>query len=244
MYAEAEKTAIVRKWQRQVDAWQGLGKSASQPETPMVGPFENAFPDRVFPLKALHEFRSFGRSDAASTRGFLSALCGKFMGDTGTCLWVGGGGTVFPATLAHFGLDPSRIVFIDATRPRDLLWAMEEALKCEMLRAVIGEVPDVGFTESRRLQLAVEKSGVCCLLHRHRPRSEGSLACTSRWHISPLPGIVEEGVPGVGHPFWDVRLLKVRNGRPGSWQLGWTDGVFTEKEQSHERTFFTQTSTG
>ncbi|UMY64957.1 MULTISPECIES: ImuA family protein [unclassified Flavobacterium] len=244
MDAGAEKTAIIRKWQRQVDAWQGLGKSALRDSVPTVGPFERAFPDQVFPVAALHEFQSFSPSDAASTQGFLSALCGKFLASGGTCLWMGGGGKVFPPALTYFGLDPSRIVFIDAPRTRDVLWAVEEALKCDILTAVIGEVSDVGFTESRRLQLAVEKSGVCCLLHRHRPRTTGNLACTSRWHIRPLPSLSEEGLPGVGLPFWDVQLLKVRNGRPGSWQLGWADGQFTEKERPQEHLVFTQSFTG
>lgn len=37
---------------------------------------------------------------------------------------------------------------------------MEEALKCGGLAAVVGEVQDISFTASRRLQLAVEQSGV------------------------------------------------------------------------------------
>ena len=38
-----------------------------------------------------------------------------------------------------------------------MLWVIEEALKCEGLAAVIGEIKELSFTQSRRLQLAVEK---------------------------------------------------------------------------------------
>ena len=40
------------------------------------------------------------------------------------------------------------------------MWAIEEALKCDGLAAVIGEMKELSFTNSRRLQLAVEKSHV------------------------------------------------------------------------------------
>jgi protein ImuA len=33
-------------------------------------------------------------------------------------------------------------------------------------------------------------------------------------------------MPGVGFPRWNVELLKVRNGRPGTWQIEFTEGRF------------------
>jgi protein ImuA len=33
-------------------------------------------------------------------------------------------------------------------------------------------------------------------------------------------------MPGVGFPRWNVQLLKVRNGKPGAWQLEWEGGQF------------------
>jgi protein ImuA len=31
-------------------------------------------------------------------------------------------------------------------------------------------------------------------------------------------------MPGVGFPRWNVELLKVRNGRPGTWQIEFAAG--------------------
>src|SRR5450631_649056 len=98
---------------------------------------------------------------------------------------------------------------------------MEEALKCEGLAAVAGEIPHIDFTASRRLQLAVEKSSVTGLLLRHRPRQLNTIACVARWQINPLPSELEDDLPGVGFPRWNVELLKVRNGKPGAWQMEW-----------------------
>jgi protein ImuA len=38
---------------------------------------------------------------------------------------------------------------------------------------------------------------------------------------------LDNGIPGVGFPCWNVELLKVRNGRPGTWQVEWRGGRFT-----------------
>jgi protein ImuA len=88
----------------------------------------------------------------------------------------------------------------------------------------------LGFTESRRLQLAVEKSGVTGFIHRHNPKAESSSACTTRWKIRPTQSLSQDGLPGVTHAAWNVELLKVRNGLPGSWQIGWFGNRFTSME--------------
>jgi len=41
-----------------------------------------------------------------------------------------------------------------------------------------------------------------------------------------LPGEPVDGLPGLGFPRWQVELLKVRNGQPGSWVVEWSDGRF------------------
>jgi len=109
---------------------------------------------------------------------------------------------------------------------------MEEALKCEGLGAVVGEMQEIGFTASRRLQLAVEQSRVTGFILRHQPRNLNSVACVARWRVSPLPSGLEEGMPGVGFPRWNVELLKIRNGKPGAWPIEWSGGVFREIEEA------------
>jgi protein ImuA len=125
---------------------------------------------------------------------------------------------------------PENVVFVDLHKQSELLWAIEEALKCDALTAVVGEIRELGFTESRRLQLAVEKSGVTGFIHRHNPKTESSSACTTRWKIRPIQSLSQDGLPGVAHAVWNVELLKVRNGLPGSWQIGWFANRFTSVE--------------
>ena len=48
-------------------------------------------------------------------------------------------GAPYGPGLDAFGLAPERLLTVAAARPRDLLWAMEEALRCRAVGAVIGE---------------------------------------------------------------------------------------------------------
>lgn len=180
-----------------------------------------AFPGGGFPLGAIHEFSSADESCAAATGGFLSVLLAALMKKGGLCLWVSTGRNLFPPALKNLGVEPHRVIFIDVRQQAEVLWVMEQSLRCNALAAVVAELRDVSFAESRRLQLAVENSAVSGFLHRRQPRSENTLACASRWKISPLPSRPEEGLPGVGFPRWQVELLKVKNGRPGLWHFEW-----------------------
>ena len=237
MSATIEKQELAKQLQAKINAMQGLGKLSDEPAASDLAPFTAAFPANVFPVGAIHEFVSYEPVDAASTSGFITALTGKFMKDGGLCLWIGNGRKVFPTALKHFGLSPDRIIFINAPKLKDTLWIIEEALKCEALTAVIGEISELGFTESRRFQLEAERSGVIGFVHRYRPRSENATACTTRWKITPLPAVIDEGLPGVGHSCWNVELLKVKNGRPTSWEVSFLEGRFHERIEKQIRLY-------
>lgn len=232
MVSEVKKE-IARSLQAKINAMQGFGRVSDGSGNTSQLPFASAFPGYAFPTGVIHEFLSYEPADAAATNGFITALTGKFMKDGDLCLWVGSQKKIFPLGLKQYGIEPDRIVFINPSKVKDTLWIIEEALKCEALKAVIGEIRDFGFTESRRLQLAVEQSGVTGFIHRFRPHAENATASTARWKITPLPAITYDSVPGVGHSCWDIQLVKVKNGRPGSWQLSWSENNFSPVVQKY-----------
>ncbi|MGC4041926.1 MAG: hypothetical protein QM710_14375 [Flavobacterium sp.] len=232
MVTEAKKQ-IAKNLQAKINVIQGLDRFSGESSNIESLPFASAFPCHVFPTGVIHEFLSYEPADAASTNGFITALTGKLMKEGGLCLWVGSQKKIFPLGLKHYGINPDRIVFINPSKVKDALWIMEEALKCEALTAVIGEIREFGFTESRRFQLAVERSGVTGFVHRYRPHAENATASTARWKITPLSATTNDDLPGVGHSCWDVQLVKVKNGRPGSWQVTWIDETFMPVVQKH-----------
>jgi protein ImuA len=111
---------------------------------------------------------------------------------------------------------------------------MEEALRCKAVSACVGEISNIDLTASRRLQLAAEQSGATGFLLRMNPKSLSSTACATRWKIRPLPSVLEDGMPGVGFPRWEAELLKVRNGKPGVWQIEWAGKQFRETAEKQK----------
>ena len=204
-----------------------------------LGPICHSFPGGSFPVGAIHEFLSTEAGHAASTDGFIAALLASLMGDKGTALWISASRSIFPPALREFGVQPDRVVFVDLNKEKDILWVMEEALKCSALTSVIGEMKEINFTESRRLQLAVEQSQVTGFLLRKNVGKLNTTACLSRWKITTLPSESIDGLPGIGFPRWKVELLRIRNGRSGMWHLKWVNDRFVPviqvRDESVER---------
>lgn len=189
-----------------------------------LGPIEQAFKGLRFPQGTLHEF-SYERPDqGASTFGFIAGILGRLTQQGGYSLWVTENQTLFPLGLARFGLAADRVFFLRVPDPRQAAWAIEEALKCPALVAVVGAHHRLSFAASRRLQLAIEQTGVTGFVYRQQAK-EGALACGCRWRIQSLPSF-SYGAPGLGFPRWQVELTKARTGTPRRWDLEWAEHGF------------------
>lgn len=195
-----------------------------------LGPLSEAFPNGSFPIGAVHEFLTTSKEDVAATHGFVSGILSALMKSSGAVLWISAAQIPFPPALKNLGIEPDRFVFLSLSQEKDVLWAMEEALKCGALKAVVCEVRDLSFTESRRLQLAVEQSQVTGFILRYNVRKINTTACVSRWKITSLASDPIEDLPGVGYPKWKVELLRIRNGKAGSWEIQWKDNHFVPVE--------------
>lgn len=180
---------------------------------------------------ALHEV-------LAETPGCGAAFCAVLLGASGgMVLWItAGSGALqpWPPGLLDCGLPPERLLLAQAPHWPDALWAMEEALRCAALSAVLlvagwgSEPAPLDLTATRRLQLAAEAGGGLGLLlrparaARHLAKSPepivlaGPSAATTRWRIGPRPG----GLQARTH--WQLELLRQRGGAPGGpWPVVW-----------------------
>ena len=187
---------------------------------------DRAFPQQVFPV-GVHEFLA-PEQNVSSSLGFMSAILSSICEPQSSIIWITKSGNVYPPGLALFGLEPHRIIFVSLRRDREVLWALESALQCRGLGAAIGEINDADLNATKRLQLATERSGVTGFLLKLDPRYSSPSACCSSWRIEALPSHLEDGLPGVGHPRWRVRLDKIRNGTPGQWDIEWRRGALHE----------------
>ena len=223
-----EKQEILSRLRQQISAAQGFKTSPIAIGNGFgLGSIEACFPGKVFPTGTIHEFLAQSPEDTAASEGFIAGLIAKLMENRSSCLWISRNRKLFPPSLETFGTDAQQIIFIDLYYVKEILWVMEEALKCEGLACVIAELSDIDFAQSRRLQLATEKSHVTGFLLRKEPRfSLSATACAARWQIKPAPSEIINGIPGVGNTRWEVNLLKVKNGEGGRFLIEWAEHMF------------------
>ena len=219
------KAEIFAQLQKEILLLEGF-KPASSGATDWAGleQIQSAFHNSTFPTGAVHEFYCEGAPSLSASIGFITGILSTVIQQQGVIIWISPSKMIFPPALKLFGIAPENVIFIHLSKEKDRLFVIEEALKCDAVTAVIGHIDGISFTESRRFQLAVEKSKVTCFLLRQRAKNN-TTASVTRWRIKPQASVTE-GLPGVGFPKWNVELEKVRNGKPGQWEMQWRAGRF------------------
>jgi protein ImuA len=190
---------------------------------------DRALPGGGLARGALHEFLGAGgdEEDGALAAAFAAYTLGRLTGTAdGIALWCLPRPDLYGPGLAAHGLDPGRVVLVQAPCDAEILWAMEEGLRASGIVAVVGEVGTLAAVASRRLQLAAERSGTTAfLLRRWRDGGQAAReralpnAAVTRWRIAALPSRAVRGEPGVGHPRWRIELLRCRGGEPACWEM-------------------------
>lgn len=145
--------------------------------------------------------------------------------------------------LDHFGFAPETLTLVRTQTMPELLWAIEEALGCRAVAAVIADIggaPKIlDFTVSRRLSLRAASGGASIFLNRYGTGREAS-AAQLRWRVEPA---VSQGqsydAQSPDAPRWQVflekGLLSTEHKQEGShWLLDWKNGFkLVERTQGH-----------
>lgn len=238
----ASKAAVLAELRGRIRRMEGIGGADGTRFLPLGVPdVDGVLPDGGLPLGCLHEV--VGENDPFNSvaTGFSAAILarissrrtdsGSGVAGSGQVVWITRDDDLYAPGIAAYGLKPERLIVVSARRDADILWAMEESLRCRSLAAVLGEVGDIDMVASRRLQLAAEASGVTALLLRSSSRRLGATASVTRWGLSAAPSLPADGQAGggeqgVGLPRWRTRLLRCRGGQPGEWLLEWRGDGF------------------
>jgi protein ImuA len=175
---------------------------------------------------ALHEVAAVSEAHVTAAAGFISGIARNKRAKN-NIVWiaedmaVAESGALYGCGLDEFGLPPERLLLVNAGHRRDLLWAMEEALHCRAVGAVVGELrhQSIDAVALRRLSLAAAASGAFAFLLRSSPTQESSTAAT-RWVVSAAPS---QPRYGPGAPRFETRLMRNRRGPTGSWLLEWNE---------------------
>ena len=182
-----------------------------------VPELDACLPGQGLALGVVHELFAGG---PAVEQGAASALfaAGVLARRPGPVLWITARRDLYPPALARAGLDPARLVFVQARQ--GALRAMEESLRHPGLAGVVCEHEGrLDLVASRRLQLAAEATGALGFVLRRSPRFDNPAlsapsAAATRWRITGLPSPPPlphaPDVPGLGRPLWRLELLRCR----------------------------------
>ena len=176
-------------------------------------------------LDALHEAAAESYADFPSAIGFSVASIGRLArlrpGAVFLVLARGGlsdWGAMHHSGFARLGLDPARLILVEAGSHEDALWAIEEIVRARAALAVLGCLAEgLGLKESRRLQLAAD-GGEALLLVLRPHDAETPNAASTRWRIAAVPG-GRDRFGLLDRWTWDLNLSRARNGRPGRWRV-------------------------
>ncbi len=125
----------------------------------------------------------------------------------GALLWLARDDDLYAPGLVRFGIEAGQLLVVSGLRRQeDMLWAMEEALRCRAVRGVVAEMGGagrvagtggmagaggIGLAAGRRLMLAAEGTGVLGLVLSRREGGRGGVgvrAAVSRWRVTGVPG--------------------------------------------------------
>lgn len=141
---------------------------------------------------------------------------------------MGGSGMLYGAGLAALGLDPGRLLIVDAPNPARRMAVLEDILRTEGLTAVVAEYDGTQHSSeywmrlARRAQLAAEASGTTGFLLGGAATASGF---ETSWNISPYTAphraATDRASVRSWWPRWDVALTQARGGRPWRCVLEW-----------------------
>ena len=188
-----------------------------------LAPLDAVLPGGGLALGALHEVAGAGAGavDGAAAALFAAGIVARV---PGTVLWCVTRPDLFAPALDQAGLDPDRVIYVEASNETTVLACFEEGLRHGGLAGVVAEVARLSMTASRRLQLAAETSGTIGIaLRRWRRATEAvdfgqPTAAVTRWRVSALPS-APLPVPGVGRARWFIELIRCRAGECAEFKM-------------------------
>jgi protein ImuA len=168
----------------------------------------------------LHEVRPQTYRDGPAAMGFLCALVAMAARDRpGATIWIAqprGGldfGRPYGPGLKRIGIDPRRVLVIDAPDDLAALWAAEEAAKAGAAAAILAQtLGEIGLTAARRVHLAAAQRGVFAGFVRPH-HSAGLGPALTRWSAGGATGATR-ALSQWATPRWRAELDRRRDGPP------------------------------
>jgi protein ImuA len=170
---------------------------------------------------ALHEVAPKTEADMPSAFGFITAVLSRIPQE-GPLLFV-----LAKRKLSRFGLpsghgfnslglDPARVILVEAGDEKQAFWAMEEALRSGVPAVVAGMAGEkFDLKTSQRLHFAAAAADIPLVLLRTVGDLDAS-ATVTRWRVGSAPA-ARDRFGQMVRSRWRLELERCRNGRSGEW---------------------------
>lgn len=178
-----------------------LERPASGPPRPRIstgcGPLDAALPGQGFLRGSLVEWLGDGPGCGAGMLALRAAR--EACREGGALVVIDPQGNFYPPAAAAWGVDLQNTIVVRATRHQQSQWALDQALRCPHVAAVVAWPRQLDSRAFRRLQLAAETSGCLGLLVRSAAAQRESSWADVRLLISTV-GYVPPSVSTTATP--------------------------------------------
>jgi protein ImuA len=168
--------------------------------------------DRLLPAGGLNrgtlvEWLAAGVGTGAETLALLAAR--EAVREGGALVIFDGAKEFYPPEAVRLGIAAEVVIVVQAASEADCLWALDQALRCPGVAAVLAHPGRLDGKNFRRLQLAAEEGGgLGCLLRSERDLEKPSWADV-RLRIEPRPQ------PTGGTRRFRIEVIRGRGGASG-----------------------------
>ena len=160
-------------------------QSGDRPISSGCVPLDRLLPEGGFRRAALAEWLSAGQGSGATTLALAAAR--QVCCDGGALVVLDRRREFYPPAAVRLGIEPENLIVVQAGSQTDEHWALDQALRCRGVAAVLAWPERLDGWTFRRLQLAAEEGGGLGLLIRPLvARAEPSWADV-RLLVEPLP---------------------------------------------------------
>jgi len=154
------------------------------------GPLDRLLPDAGFRRGTLVEWLGSGSGNGVGTLALATAQAA--CRDGGALVVLDRRREFYPLVAFRLGIDPQNLIVVRADGDADNAWALDQALRCRAVAAVLAWPEKLDGRTFRRLQLAAEESGGLGLLirdasARHEPSWADVRLLVETLPLGPLP---------------------------------------------------------
>ena len=200
---------LLQALKEQIAGLEGAGRPAGEdPVASGCPPLDRLLPGRGFRRGTLVDWLSSGDGSGAQTLALGTAR--EACREGGALVVLDQAREFYPPAAVRLGIEPDHMIVVQAANQADNTWALDQALRCLGVAAVLAWPEKFDGRTFRRLQLAAEQGGNLGLLVRPQSvRHEPSWADV-RLLVEPLPP-----AGPAGRRRLRIELLHTRGGSHG-----------------------------